>query len=186
MDKADKIIKENEEKVKKSIENLNKDFSKIRTGRATTALVDDIRADVYGQPMPLNQLANISIPEARQILIDVWDKSNVQLIEKALQTSGRNLNPQTVGTAIRIILPELTQETRKETLKVAAQKLEDYKVSVRNIRKDTNESLKKLKAEGLSEDDIFSYQAKVQKTTDDTIAKMTEIFKSKEKEVMTI
>ena len=184
MEKANQIIKETEIKMQKSLENLSKDYSKFRTGRATTALIDDIRVEVYGQLMPINQIANISIPEARQLLIDVWDKSNIQLIEKALQTSGRNLNPQTVGTAIRLILPELTEETRKDTLKLASQRLEEFKVSARNIRKESNEALKKI--DGLSEDDIFTYQAKVQKITDDTIEKMGQVFKNKEKEIMTI
>lgn len=180
------ILDDTKERMEKSLNDLYSAFTLIRSGRATPGLVDDIRVDVYGQSMPLNQVATINIPEARLITIDVWDKSNLQEVEKAIAASGRNLNPQNDGSLIRIALPDLTEERRKELVKVAKQKSEDHKVAVRNIRRDGNDQIKKLKGEGVSEDEIHDSIDEIQKITDSYIGKMDEAFSVKEKEIMTV
>lgn len=180
------IFEELKEKMQKSLEGLKFSMSQIRSGRATTGLVEDIKVDVYGQQMPLNQVATISTPEARLITIDVWDKSNLQEVEKSILKSGRNLTPQNDGSLIRINLPEMNEETRKEMVKIAKQKVEDHKVSIRNIRRDANEQIKKLKSEGLSEDAMHAHVEDVQNTTDDFVSRMDELFNHKEKDIMTV
>ncbi|MDH5716229.1 MAG: ribosome recycling factor [Spirochaetia bacterium] len=186
IENVNSILEETKLKMKKSIEGLSGAFTQIRSGRATPALVEDIKVEVYGQKMPLNQTASINIPEPRMILIDVWDKSNRQEVIKAIQKSGRDLNPQDDGNVIRINLPDLNEERRRELLKLAKQKVEEFKVSVRNIRRDSNEHIKKLKGEGLSEDEIHQKQNEIQKITDDSIHKMDEMYKNKETEIMTV
>ncbi len=183
---ADLILSDTEDRMAKALDALYNALSQIRSGRATTALVDDIKVDVYGQSMPLNQVATISVPESRLITIDVWDKANLQSAEKAILKSGRNLTPQNDGSLIRINLPELTEETRREMTKLAKAKVEEHKVSVRNIRRDGNEEIKKLKGDGISEDEIHTYQADVQKLTDNFTTKMDDAYTKKEKEIMTV
>ena len=178
-DELDLIVEDTKEKMEKSLEDLFRVMGQIRSGRATTALVDDIRVEVYGQPMPMNQVATVSVPEARLITVDVWDKANIQEVEKAIQKSGRNLNPQNDGSLIRINLPELTEERRREMVKLAKQKVEDHKVSIRNIRRDGNENIKKS-SDGVSEDEIRAYQDDIQKVTDGYIKRMDEVFSNKE------
>ena len=185
MSEPDAMLKDAKNKMEKTIESLQNTMSQIRSGRASTAIVDDIKVDVYGQSMPMNQLATISVPEARQITIDLWDKGNLQAAEKAISASGRNLNPNTDGGVIRINLPDLTEENRKDLAKLAKQKLEDHKVAVRNIRRDINDALKKKKDE-LSEDSLRGHQDQVQKLTDEIIQKMDEIQRVKEQEIMNI
>jgi len=179
-------IEEAKEKMSKTFDSLNVAFSQIRSGRATPGLVEDIKVDVYGQDMPMNQIASINIPEARSIIIDLWDKSNLQPAEKAIQMSGRNLNPQNDGNLIRINLPEMTEETRKEMVKIAKQKAEDFKVSIRNARRDANDTIKKSKGEGVSEDDIHGYQDEVQKLTDEFNSKIDKAFTAKENDILTV
>lgn len=185
-DQIQKIMADAKARMKKSVDDLSHALSQIRSGRASTGLVDDIRVEVYGQTMPLNQVATVNIPEARLITIDVWDKSNLQEVEKAILKSGRDLNPQNDGSLIRIQMPDLTEERRKELVKVAKQKVEDHKVAIRNIRRDANDSIKKLKGDGLSEDDLRHYTDEVQKLTDENIAVMDKMFKAKEEEILTI
>jgi len=180
------IINSTQGKMKKSLEDLHHSLSQVRSGRANTAIVDDIRVEVYGQMMPLNQVAGISIPEARSILVDVWDKSNLSVVEKAILKSGRNLNPQNDGISIRINLPEMNMETRKELVKVVKAKVEDHKIAVRNVRRDANDKIKKLKGDGLSEDDIKAHQDEIQKLTDKFIAEIDKSGESKEKDIMTV
>lgn len=180
------IFSDAQERMNKSLGELQNHLSMLRSGRATPGLVEDIRVEAYGDVMPLNQVAAINIPEARLITLDVWDKSIVQDVEKAIQKSGRNLNPQNDGGLIRIALPELNQERRQELVKLAKQKTEDFKVAVRNIRRDANDHLKRLKNEGVSEDQLKSFQETVQKYTDSFIAKMDESYKHKEQEILTI
>ncbi len=179
------LINDGKKKMENSIKALQVTLSKIRSGRASTNIVEDIKVNIYGQSMLLNQLATITIPEARSITIDTWDKGNISLLEQAIHNSGRNLNPNIDGGLIRINLPELTEESRKELAKLSKQKLEDHKVSIRNIRRDINDSLKKIKND-MSEDDFHKYQQEVQKMTDDNIVKSDEIQIKKEKEIMTI
>ena len=179
------LVKESKHKMKKTIDALQAAMSQIRSGRASLGIVEDIKVDVYGQSMPLNQLATITIPEARQIFIDAWDKANISCIEKAIQNSGRDLNPTINGLIIRINLPDLTEENRKKLAKITRQKLEDYKIAIRNIRRDTNDALKKMK-DDISEDVFHTYQNEVQKITDQHIAQADKIQNDKEQEIMTI
>ncbi len=180
------IIDDVKERMEKSYQDLLHAFTQIRSGRATSGLVDDIKVDVYGQLMPLNQVATINIPEARLITIDVWDKSKLHDVDRAISASGRNLNPQNDGSLIRIALPDLTEERRKELVKVARQKVEDHKVSIRNIRRDGNDQIKKLKSEGVSEDEIHARQEEIQKITDNYISRVEDVLTKKEKEIMTV
>ena len=180
------LLKEAEKKMKKTIEDLIEDFAQIRTGRATPALVEDILVEAYGQKMPLKQLASISIPEARLIVIDVWDKSNLESVEKAIQSSGRNLTPQNDGKVIRITLPELSEEQRKEYVKVARQKAEEHRVAIRNIRRHVNEELKKKKEKGLPEDDYYRLTEEVQKLTDKYIKEIDQLLRKKEEDILRV
>lgn len=180
----DNIVKDAKRRMKKSVEELHQAFSLIRSGRATPGLVEDIRVEVYGQMMPLNQVASITIPEARQIVLDVWDKGNVQAVEKAILTSGRNFNPQNDGQYIRIVLPDLTEERRKEFVKMAKQKCEEHKIAIRNIRRDANDSCKKM--EGMSEDTVKNYLDQIQKLTDGFIDEMDKGLEAKELEILTV
>jgi len=180
------IIADTDERMGKSIRELKHAYSQIRSGRATPGIVEDIRVEAYGEMLPLNQVAGINIPEARLITIDVWDKSIAQAVEKAIMKSGRNLNPQNDGGLIRIALPDLNEERRKELVKTSKQKAEDSKIAIRNIRRDGNDSIKKLKDEGLPEDQVHAHQARIQKITDANIALIDELFHAKEKEIMTV
>lgn len=185
-DDANKIINDAKSRMQKSVDDLAHQMAQIRSGRATPSLVEDIRVEVYGQNMPLNQVASISTPEARLITIDVWDKSQLQAVEKAIQKSGKNINPSNDGVLIRINLAEMSGETRKEMVKLAKAKVEDYKVAIRNVRRDANDAIKKLKGPGHSEDQLKAFSDQVQKSTDDFIRKMDDLFSAKEKDIMTV
>ena len=152
-------------KMDKSIQSFKKDISTIRTGRANTSMIDTVMIDVYGQMMPINQLATVSVPEARLISIQVWDKGNINLIESALQKSDLGINPQIDGQMIRLRIPDLTEERRKELIKVLKNMGEKGKVAIRNIRREANEELKKkLKDKLISEDDNKDFEKKCSKT----------------------
>ena len=154
-------------KMDKSIQSLRKDISTLRTGRANTNMLDTIKVDVYGQSMPINQLATVSVPEARLISIQVWDKTNIGLIESAIQKSELGINPQTDGQMIRLKIPDLTEERRKDLIKILKNMGEKSKVSVRNIRREANDELKKkLKDKIISEDDNSNFEKNIQKLTD--------------------
>jgi ribosome recycling factor len=185
-DEANKIIAEARARMQKSLDDLGHQMAQIRSGRATPSIVEDIRVEVYGQHMPLNQMASISTPEARLITVDVWDKSQMQAVEKAIQKSGKNLNPSNDGSMIRINLAEMTGETRKEMVKLAKSKCEDHKVGIRNSRRDANDALKKLKGGSISEDMIKGFSDQVQKHTDDYIKKIDDLFAAKEKDITTV
>ncbi len=185
-DEANKIIGDAQTRMQKTLEGLSHHMAQIRSGRATPSLVEDIRVEVYGQNMPLNQVASIAAPEPRLITVDVWDKSQMQAVEKAIQKSGKNLNPNNDGSLIRISLAEMTGETRKEMVKLAKTKCEDHKVAVRNIRRDANDALKKLKGTSVSDDMIKGFSDQVQKLTDDAIKKMDDLFAAKEKDITTV
>ena len=174
-------------KMDKSIQSLKKDISTLRTGRANTSMLDTIKIDVYGQLMPIEQLATVSVPEARLISIQVWDKTNTALIESSLQKSELGINPQTDGQIIRLRIPDLTEERRKDLIKVLKNMGEKGKVAVRNIRREANEELKKLlKDKEISEDDEKSSEKNVQTITDNHIKSVDEKVSLKEKEIMTI
>jgi ribosome recycling factor len=171
----------------KSIDAFQKDLRRIRTGRASLALLDGIIVDYYGSPTPINQLATLSIPEARQIVIQPWDTKALQDIEKAILKSELGLNPSNDGKLVRIILPPLTADRRKELVKVVKKMGEEYKVQIRNHRRDANEMLKDMKKEKLvSEDDVHKAQEQVQKITDEYIAKVDSVIIAKEAEIMEI
>ena len=172
-------------KMEKTIEVFKKDLSQIRTGRANPAMVEDIKVEYYGAMTPLNQMGTISTPEPRLIMIKPYDINSIKGIEKAIQSSGMGLTPSNDGTVIRIPLPELTGERRKELSKVVRQKAEEKKVAIRNIRRDIMDDLKKEMADA-SQDDLKSMSDQIQKVTDGFIAKITEISDQKEKEIQTV
>ena len=170
-------------KMDKSIQSFKKDISTLRTGRANTNMLDTIKVDVYGQLMPVDQLATVSVPEARLISIQVWDKANTSLIESAIQKSELGINPQIDGQIIRLRIPDLTEERRKDLIKVLKNMGEKSKISIRNIRREANEELKKeLKEKKLSEDDNKNYEKNIQKLTDQNIENIEKILTEKEKE----
>ena len=171
----------------KSIQSLKKDISTLRTGRANINMLDIIKIDVYGQLMPIDQLATVSVPEARLISIQVWDKANTPLIESTIQKSELGINPQTDGQIIRLRIPDLTEERRKDLIKVLKNMGEKGKVAIRNIRREANEDLKKkLKEKVISEDDNKNYEKSIQKLTDSNIEKIEKILEDKEKEIIQI
>lgn len=181
------IFEELKEGMEKAIQAVEKSFSKVRTGRASLSLLDGIKVEYYGTPTPLNQVASLSVPESRLIVISPWDSSVLGAIEKAIQKSDLGLMPNNDGKLIRLAIPVLTEERRKELVKVVKKMAEECKVKQRNIRRDANEQLKTLKKDNeISEDELFQFQAEVQKLTDRYIAKADEILVAKEKEIMEI
>ena len=174
-------------KMDKSIQSLRKDLSTLRTGRANPNMLDTIKIDVYGQLMPIEQLATISVPEARLISVQVWDKSNISLIDSAIQKSELGINPQIDGQIIRLRIPDLTEDRRKELIKILKNMGDKGKVSIRNIRREANEELKKnLKEKIISEDVNKNYEKNIQKLTDANIANIDKILSEKEKEILQI
>ena len=174
-------------KMDKSIQSLKKDISTLRTGRANTNMLDTIKIDVYGQLMPIDQIATVSVPEARLISIQVWDKTNTPLIESAIQKSELGINPQTDGQIIRLRIPDLTEDRRKDLIKILKNMGEKSKVSVRNVRREANEELKKkLKDKIISEDLNKNFEKNIQKLTDQNIDKIEKILIDKEKEISQI
>lgn len=175
------------DRMEKTIISFKKEIGTLRTGRANSAMLDNIKADVYGQLMPLNQLATITTPEPRTLSIQVWDATNVNLIDSALKKSDLGINPQIDGQIIRIRIPDLTEERRKEMIKVLKTIGEKAKVSIRNIRRDCNEEIKNLEKEKtLSQDESKSTEKNIQKTTDDYIKNIDDLLSSKEKEIIQI
>ena len=175
------------QKMKKTIESFKKDLGTLRTGRANPSMLDLIRVDVYGQKMPINQLATITVPEPRTISIQVWDKNNVKLVDTEIQKSNLGVNPQVDGQIVRIHIPQLTEERRKEITKVLKNIGEKSKVSIRNIRRECNDNIKNLlKDKKISEDESKSFEEDVQKSTDDNISLIEKILSEKEKEILTI
>ena len=174
-------------KMNKTISSFQKDLSTLRTGRANPSMLDLIRIDVYGQKMPINQLATVTIPEPRTISIQVWDKNNVKAVDSEIQKSNLGINPQVDGQIVRIHIPQLTEERRKELTKILKNLGEKGKISVRNIRRESNDNIKKLlKDKKISEDESKDYENQVQKTTDDNISKIEKILGDKEKEILTL
>ena len=174
-------------KMDKSIQSLKKDLSTLRTGRANPNMLDTIKIDVYGQMMPIEQLATISVPEARLISVQVWDKSNITLIDSAIQKSELGINPQIDGQIIRLRVPDLTEERRKDLIKILKNMGEKGKVSIRNVRREANEELKKkLKDKKISEDENKSLEKNIQKLTDLSIENIDKILSEKEKEILQI
>ena len=176
-----------EEKMDKTIDSLMNDYASIRAGRANPHVLDKIKVDYYGTPTPIQQVGNISVPEARMILIQPWEKSLLKSIEKAIQTSDLGINPNNDGTSIRLVFPELTEDRRKELAKDVRKKGEGAKVAIRNIRRDANDTFKKMeKADEISEDDLKDATEKIQKITDKAIEKVEKAVENKTKEILTV
>ena len=184
---AQNYMKECKEKMDKAIEAVKNRFAAIRAGRANVAMLDGIKIEQYGQLMPLNQVGTVSAPEARLLVIDTWDKSLIPVIEKAIMASNLGLTPNNDGKLIRLMIPELTADRRKEYVKLAKSEAENGKVAIRNIRKDANNHLRKLEKDGeITEDDLKRYEDEVQKVTDGHIKTIDELIKKKEKEITTV
>jgi ribosome recycling factor len=183
----DDILSDVEERMQKSIKSLQKEFSTIRTGRANPAMFEGLKVSVYGTDMPMNQVATISVPEPRLVVIQPWDKSNLGEVEKAILKSDLSVNPSNDGNLIRIQIPELTEERRKEYVKLAKAKAEECKVAIRNVRRDGNDMIKSLeKDKEVSEDDSKVTQDKIQKITDRYIEETQKLTDNKEKEILNI
>lgn len=183
---ADERIEKYESKMTKTLESLEKELSTVRAGRANPHILDKITVDYYGAPTPLQQVANVTVPEARMIQIQPWEASLIKEIQKAILSSDLGLNPNTDGKIIRLVLPELTEERRKELVKDVKKKGEASKVAVRNIRRDGNDAFKKLKGTDVSEDEIQDLEDQIQKLTDKYIKEVDAAVDAKSKEVMTV
>ena len=176
-----------EEKMEKSLDALLSEYASIRAGRANPKVLDKLRVDYYGTPTPIQQVGNVSVPEARMIVIQPWEKSLLKAIEKAILTSDLGINPTNDGSVIRLVFPELTEDRRKELAKDVKKKGEGAKVAIRNIRRDANEAFKKMeKADEISEDDLAEAEEKIQKMTDKAIEKVDKAVEAKTKEIMTV
>ncbi|MBR3457169.1 MAG: ribosome recycling factor [Selenomonadaceae bacterium] len=181
------ILKKQEERMQKSLDALKKEFASLRAGRATPALLDKVVVDYYGTPTPVNQVAKVTIPEPRMIVIQPWEKTILHDIEKAIMKSDLGLNPNSDGTAIRLAIPQLTQERRQEIVKTVNKKAEEAKVALRNIRRDGNDSVKKLeKSKEVPEDEAKKGQESMQKLVDKYIKLVDAARAAKEKEVMEV
>ena len=181
------IKKTAEQKMGKTVETLKHDLTKIRTGRAHTGLLDHIQVDYYGTPMPINQCANVTLADARTITVQPWEKKMVQVIEKAIRDSDLGLNPATSGDLIRVPMPALTEERRRDLIKVVRHEAENARIAVRNIRRDANEHLKKLlKDHAVAEDDERHAQTDVQKLTDRSIGEIDKVIATKEADLMAV
>ncbi|WP_096199391.1 ribosome recycling factor [Bacillus sp. FJAT-45350] len=181
------VIQDGKERMKKAIESLSRELATLRAGRANPSILDKIVVEYYGAPTPLNQLATISVPEARLLAIQPFDKTSIGEIEKAIQKSELGLTPSNDGTLIRIVIPALTEERRKELVKLVKKYGEDAKVAVRNVRRDTNDELKKLQKDGeMTEDELRRSTEDVQKLTDSHIEEIDSVTSNKEKEIMEV
>ncbi len=185
---VDEIFEDLKERMAKSVEALKREYSRLRTGRASVSLLDGIRVSYYDTPTPLNQMASLAVPEPRLIVVQPWDKTALGDIEKAILKSELGLTPMNDGKVIRIAIPSLTEERRKELVKVVRKMAEENKVAIRNIRRDANEMLKDLKKEKkeITEDDLYRSQEEVQKITDQFISQVDEVCTAKEKEILEI
>lgn len=181
------VLKQAEDKMKGTVEHFRKELASVKAGRATPALLDKVHADYYGTPTPVNQMANISAPEPRVLIIDPWDKSSIKVIEKAILQSDLGLNPNNDGKVIRLNLPPLTAERRKELVKMLHKRAEEERVVVRNSRRDAIEHVKKMqKDKQISEDELKRTEVDVQKLTDKYIKELDHVLEVKEKEVMEV
>ncbi|RUM47705.1 MAG: ribosome recycling factor [Hydrogenothermus sp.] len=180
------LLKEAESRMKKVVNKYKEELKGVRTGRASTSIVENIEVDYYGAKTPIKQLATLTTPEPNQILIQTWDSNAVKSIEKALQEANLGANPQTEGNTIRLILPPMTEERRKEIVKQINKIAEDFRIMVRNIRRDIKEDIESLKNEGFSEDDIKKALDQLQKITDKYIKEINQLTQDKEEEVLSI
>ena len=183
---ADERIEKYESKMTKTLESLEKELSTVRAGRENPHILDKITVDYYGAPTPLQQVANVTVPEARMIQIQPWEASLIKEMQKAILSSDLGLNPNTDGKIIRLVLPELTEERRKELVKDVKKKGEAAKVAVRNIRRDANDAYKKLAKQDVSEDEIKELEDKIQKLTDKFVKNIDKAVEEKSKEILTV
>lgn len=181
-----KQLEEAKELMNKAVDHVENELTKIRAGKASPQMLDGIHADYYGSPTPLAQIANINTPDARTIVVQPWEKNMIPVIEKAISDANLGINPQNDGIVIRLSIPALTEERRKDLVKKVKAEGEAGKVAVRNIRKDTNERIKKLQKEGVSEDEVKVGETEVQKLTDSYILKIDKHIEVKEKDIMTV
>ena len=180
-------LKLHEEKMEKTLNNLLEEYAGIRAGRANPHVLDKIKVDYYGSPTPIQQVGNISVPEARIIVIQPWEKSLLKAIEKAIQVSDLGINPNNDGTCIRLVFPEMTEDRRKELSKDVKKKGENAKVAIRNIRRDANDTFKKMeKNDEITEDELKEATDKMQKITDKAIEKVDKAVENKTKEILTV
>jgi len=181
------VLSRYKDRMDKSVVALKEEFASLRTGRASASLLDQVMVEAYGSATPLNAVASISVPEPRQINVNVWDRGVVVSVEKAIRNSGLGLNPVVEGQNLRIPIPPLTEERRKDLVKIAGKYAEQQKVAVRNIRRDANDDLKKAeKASVISEDELKKMETEVQKMTDEAIKRVDEALKTKEQEIMQV
>ena len=186
MEEVQLFLDDAKESMEKAYKHTGSELSKIRAGRANPSMLDGILVDYYGTPTPLNQVASVNTPDARSLLIKPWEKKLIADIEKAIKNSDLNLNPQNDGDQVRINIPTLTEERRRDLVKQAKNEAESGRVRIRNIRKETNEELRKLQKEGVPEDEVKKAEDKVQQLTDSYVRKVDELFAAKEKEIMTV
>ncbi|NPA58382.1 MAG: ribosome recycling factor [Aquificae bacterium] len=179
-------LKDAEQRMKKAVEKFKEELAGIRTSRASTAIVENIKVDYYGVEMPIKQLATITIPEPSQIVIQAWDQNAVPLIEKALKEANIGANPQTEGNIIRLMLPPMTEERRREIVKFIGKLAEDARIAVRNVRRDDKDRLEALKKEGFSEDEVKKALDQLQKITDRYIKEINQLAEKKEEEVLSL
>lgn len=181
------LKKDIEHKMARAVEVLQEDFGGLRTGRASTSLLDSIQVNAYGSPMPLNQVGSVSVPESRMLSVQVWDKANVKAVEKAIVESGLGLNPAADGTLVRVPIPPLTEERRHELAKVARKYAEEARVAIRNIRRNAMDDLKKMEKDGeIPQDAFHGYSDEVQSLTDKYVASIDEALSNKEEEIVQI
>ncbi len=184
---TNEIYRDAENRMKKSLEHLSHELARIRTGRATPALLDVVKVDYYGTPTPLNQVASITAPDPRLLVVQPWEKRLIGEIEKAIQQADLGLNPSNDGTVVRVPIPELSEERRQELVKLVKKFCEDTRIAIRNIRRDAKDKVKHLEKEHeISEDESHQMVEKIQKLTDEFIEKVDELFKKKEKEIFEI
>ncbi|PAU98985.1 ribosome recycling factor [Paracoccus salipaludis] len=175
-----------ERRMKGAMDSLRHEFSSLRTGRASASMIDPITVDAYGSPTPINQLGTVNVPEPRMVTINIWDKSMVGKVEKAIRESGLGINPQLNGTIIMLPIPELNEERRRELTKVAAQYAESARVAIRNVRRDGMDQIKKAKTKGMAEDDQKFWESSVQELTDKAIAEVDKALEAKQAEIMQV
>ncbi|EKV30823.1 Ribosome recycling factor [Caenispirillum salinarum AK4] len=181
------LKKDLKHRMDQAVEVLKKEFAGLRTGRAHTSLLDPVVVEAYGSTMPLNQVANVSVPEPRMLVVSVWDRSMIKAVEKAIRNAGLGLNPAAEGQTIRVPIPPLTEERRAELTKVAAKYGENARVAVRNVRRDGMDQLKKMEKDGtISQDEQRAHEKEVQQLTDETISTIDETLKHKEQEIMQV
>ena len=184
MNEFDLNISDIEKRMSGAIASLKNDFLSLRTGRASSSMLDPVVVEVYGSKLPLNQCASITVPESRVLSVNVWDVNNVNMVEKALINSGLGLTPQTEGNIIRLIIPELNEERRRELAKLAATFAENAKIAIRNVRKDGMDKIKKLRSEGMSEDESQVWSDDIQELTDKMIISVDSLQKEKQTEIV--